>query len=70
MEGFLPFGTGRHSCLGQSLAMAELRLIIAKLIFNFDMHLSHTADCWDWGDQSTYIFWQKRPLEVRLSNIF
>ncbi|KAK6950625.1 hypothetical protein Daesc_007149 [Daldinia eschscholtzii] len=35
-EAVQPFSLGPRSCLGQNLAMAELRLIIAKLLWTFD----------------------------------
>lgn len=64
------------------LANAELRLVLARLLFTFDMRLAEESDRWDWGEQNTYIFWvsdlvllikfiltnekDKRPLNVAL----
>jgi cytochrome P450 len=64
---FQPFGLGRHACIGQSLAYSEMRLILARLFFAFDIELANAQDVWDWGSQETYIFWEKKPLNVRLS---
>ena len=64
---FQPFGLGRHGCIGQTLAYAEMRLILARLLFAFDIELADAADVWDWGTQKTFIFWEKKPLNVRLS---
>ena len=64
---FQPFGLGRHSCIGQSLAYAEMRLILARLLFVFDIELADAADVWDWGIQNSFIFWEKKPLDVRVS---
>jgi cytochrome P450 len=36
---FLPFGAGPHFCLGQHFAMAELALIAARLVRDFDLAL-------------------------------
>jgi cytochrome P450 len=44
---FQPFGLGRHSCIGQTLAYAEMRLILARLFFTFDVELADAADVWD-----------------------
>lgn len=57
MRGFQPFGTGRHSCLGMKLAYSEMRVVLARLIWGFDMKLGDSQDRWDWGVQNTYMFW-------------
>ena len=36
---FLPFSAGSRNCIGQSFAMAELKIITAKLIKNFQVSL-------------------------------
>jgi cytochrome P450 len=66
---FQPFGLGRHACIGQSLAYAEMRLILARIFFTFDIELADAADVWDWGSQETFIFWEKKALNVRLSMV-
>ncbi|TVY92225.1 Cytochrome P450 monooxygenase [Lachnellula willkommii] len=35
--GFYPFGFGPRSCPGQALAWAEMNLLVAKLLWNFDI---------------------------------
>lgn len=66
MSTYQPFGTGRHSCIGKVLAYAEMRLVLARLLFAFDVRLEDEGDRWDWGEQDTFIFWEKRPLNVML----
>ena len=39
------------------LAYAELRLTLARLLFEFDIKLADEKDRWDWGEQNTYILW-------------
>lgn len=63
---FQPFGLGRHSCIGMKLAYAEMRLILARLLYAFDISLADAEDVWDWGSQKTFIFWEKEPLRVVL----
>ncbi|KAF2822613.1 cytochrome P450 [Ophiobolus disseminans] len=46
-----PFSVGQRNCVGQKLAMAEIRAILARLC---------------WGQQKVYILWDKPPLMVRL----
>jgi cytochrome P450 len=36
---FMPFSLGKRSCIGQNLAMLELRVILANIIRNFDFQL-------------------------------
>jgi cytochrome P450 len=66
LSAFQPFQLGRHSCIGQSLAYAEMRLVLARLIYAFDIQLADPRDVWDWGRQKTFIFWEKEPLEILL----
>jgi cytochrome P450 len=64
---FQPFSIGRHQCIGQRLAWAELRLITARLLYTFDIEFADTR--WqgkDFVKQKTFIFWEKEPLMVRL----
>ncbi|KAF2185987.1 cytochrome P450 [Zopfia rhizophila CBS 207.26] len=66
MSTFQPFGLGRHSCIGMKHAYAEMRLILARLLYSFDITLADKKDRWDWGQQQTFIFWDKKPLKVIL----
>ncbi|KAF4412517.1 Cytochrome P450 monooxygenase 1 [Colletotrichum fructicola] len=51
----------------ENLAHAEMRLILSKLIFNFDMELVDPGD--DWLNQKSYLFWHKTPLKVYLTAV-
>jgi len=50
-----------------SLAIAEMRLILAKVLFNFDMKLVNPEE--NWADQKVYTLWDKRPLNVYLTPV-
>ncbi|KAF7915318.1 uncharacterized protein EAE98_011184 [Botrytis deweyae] len=39
-KAFTPFGTGRTSCIGKYLAYQEMGVVLARLIWEFDMRLS------------------------------
>ncbi|KAH3970332.1 hypothetical protein HBH52_168760 [Parastagonospora nodorum] len=69
MAGLNPFGAGRNSCIGVKLAYAEMRVALAKLIWVFDVRLDKEDGGWTWGEQETYIFWDKKPLHVVLTRV-
>lgn len=62
---FHPFSVGPKNCIGKSFALIELRVTVAKLLWNFD--LNRGEDDWDWTSQPAYFAWEKRPLYVQLS---
>ncbi|KAF7161804.1 hypothetical protein CNMCM5623_007269 [Aspergillus felis] len=61
-EAFQPFSYGPRNCLGQHLANAEMRLILAKVFWNLDMELCPESG--DWADQESYNLWNRPPLKV------
>jgi cytochrome P450 len=61
-----PFSMGPRNCIGQNLAKAEMRLVLAKMIWHFDMELADPKD--DWTRQRIYGLWDKNPLMVKLSS--
>ncbi|KAK4941794.1 hypothetical protein LTR10_018398 [Elasticomyces elasticus] len=63
---FQPFAVGRHMCIGQKFAWAEMRLILARLLYAFDISWDVAPTVEDWGEQQTFIFWQKEPLQIKL----
>ncbi|KAF2839020.1 cytochrome P450 [Patellaria atrata CBS 101060] len=63
---FQPFSMGGRNCIGQALAWVEMRLVIARLIYNFDMK---KAEGPDWIEQRTYMLWEKQPFSVHLTPV-
>lgn len=52
----------------QSLAYIEMRLILARVIWNFDMRIAN--DSLDWySRQKIYLLWEKGPLNVFLTPV-
>ena len=47
-----------------SLAYVEMRIILARMVFNFDMELDQPEK--DWADQECYVLWNKPKLMIRL----
>ena len=41
-----PFSLGPRNCIGKLLALAEAKLVTAKLVWNFDMELDGPHDTW------------------------
>lgn len=66
IDAFEPFLYGRHKCIGQKLAWSIMRLTLARLLFSFDM--KRIAGPQDFGEQKTFIVWEKRPLKIELVN--
>ena len=44
----------------------ETRLVVARMIWNFDMELCKETGP-DWDDQKAYTTWQKKPLIYKLT---
>ncbi|KAH7082035.1 cytochrome P450 [Paraphoma chrysanthemicola] len=65
LDASQPFLIGPRACIGRNLANLEMRLLVAKLVFNLDMKL--LDDDLDW-DRDTWVdtFWCKPPLMVRV----
>ncbi|RAH67354.1 cytochrome P450 [Aspergillus aculeatinus CBS 121060] len=59
-----PFSFGPRNCIGRNLAYVEMRIILARMIFNFDMELEDTES--DWLDQECHLLWDKSALMVKL----
>lgn len=48
------------------LAWAEMKLIFAKVMWNFDLELAEDKNVGEWNDQKVYLINEKTPLYVRL----
>nr|POE96394.1 isotrichodermin c-15 hydroxylase [Quercus suber] len=60
-----PFSFGPRNCLGKNLAYAEMRLILAKMVWSFDMELDARSQNW-MEDMRCSFFWKKPELAVHL----
>ncbi|KAF9877261.1 cytochrome P450 [Colletotrichum karsti] len=58
------FSAGPRDCIGKNLAWPEMRLIIASLLYNFDLELADPG--FNWLNQDSYGIWDKHPLWVKL----
>ncbi|KAK7956631.1 uncharacterized protein PG986_005853 [Apiospora aurea] len=60
-----PFSMGQRVCIGRSMAYAEMRLTMCKMLYNFDLELAEPDLDW-WNLQGTYLVWEKIPLMIQL----
>ncbi|KAH8655271.1 cytochrome P450 3A17 [Xylariales sp. PMI_506] len=60
-----PFSAGARDCLGRGLAYAEMRLILCRLFWNFDLELAEGYEDW-LKPQRVFIVWGKGPLLMKL----
>jgi len=61
---FQPFSSGPRNCIGKSLAYAEMRLVLAKLLWNFDLELEPESD--SWFPHEMVVIWNSPALHVKL----
>ncbi|EXJ66737.1 uncharacterized protein A1O5_09932 [Cladophialophora psammophila CBS 110553] len=64
-DAFKPFSTGPRDCIGRNLAYHEMRLILAHVLWNFDLRLAPQSRGWT-ESQRTFALWEKPPLMIEL----
>ncbi|ETS80734.1 hypothetical protein PFICI_08263 [Pestalotiopsis fici W106-1] len=58
-----PFSVGPRNCLGMNMAWHEMRLLLAKLLYSFDIDSDVGPE---WTEQNVYVIWDRKPLVCRL----
>ncbi|KAK1636338.1 cytochrome P450 [Colletotrichum phormii] len=59
-----PFQVGPRNCIGRNLAYAEIKIIMARSVWQFDIENAMDGD---WiGMQKVFMVWEKAPLWVKL----
>ncbi|TVY35494.1 Cytochrome P450 monooxygenase [Lachnellula subtilissima] len=59
-----PFSLGLRGCLGRNFALMEMSLILAKIIYVYDMELVEKDLDWE-GTSSVFVMWWKAAMKVR-----
>lgn len=62
----MPFSAGPRNCVGKNLAIAEIKLILGRVLYQFDMR--HAEPEKTWRTQNVWTLWDKPPLWVTLSD--
>ncbi|KAF2113821.1 isotrichodermin C-15 hydroxylase [Lophiotrema nucula] len=57
------FTIGPRSCLGKGLAWAEMQLVLAKLLWNFDISVAD-GEPLRWEDLRTFLLVEKKPIRI------
>ncbi|GAP90980.1 putative isotrichodermin C-15 hydroxylase [Rosellinia necatrix] len=66
LEALQAFNIGPRNCIGRNLAYAEMRLILARVIYDFDLRMADESK--DWIErQKAYTLWDRVPLNVYLT---
>ncbi|CAG8957787.1 hypothetical protein HYFRA_00000125 [Hymenoscyphus fraxineus] len=60
-----PFSFGPRNCIAQSLANAEMRLVLARILWAFDLELQPESK--NWMDQRAFALWEKPALMVKIT---
>jgi cytochrome P450 len=63
-----PFSFGPANCIGKNLAYAEMRVLLANLVWGFDLEGGEGADTW-LERNNVYGLWKKPELNVKLTRV-
>ena len=67
LDAFKPFSTGPRNCIGSRLYLAEARVLLARLLWTFDLQLEESNPD-SWLDQKAWLVYEPKALNVRLSS--
>ncbi|KAK3395454.1 cytochrome P450 [Sordaria brevicollis] len=63
LDALQAFSLGPRNCIGRNLAYVEMRWILARILFDFDLRGSPTTAKWI-DRQKAYVVWERVPLDV------
>ena len=61
---WIPFGAGRHRCVGAAFAMMQLKAIFAVLLRDWELELAQPPDSYR-PDMSKMVIQLQQPVRVR-----
>lgn len=56
---------GVRNCIGQNLAWAQMRLIMSKMMWNFDFERINGKTV-RWDDLKTWLLVEKAPIDIKM----
>ncbi|KAI0533247.1 cytochrome P450 [Xylaria digitata] len=62
-----PFSLGYRACPGKSFAMLQLSLMLAKILYTYDMEMLDPDVDWE-ANSRHWIMWWKPPIRIRAHN--
>ncbi|KAJ5113440.1 hypothetical protein N7456_001974 [Penicillium angulare] len=65
LDAVQAFSMGPRNCIGRNLAYTEMRLVLAHMIYNFDMELDEYSSGWI-KRQRAFNVWDRGPLDVKI----
>ncbi|KAF4491719.1 Cytochrome P450 monooxygenase aclL [Colletotrichum fructicola Nara gc5] len=68
LEASQPFSLGTRNCLGKSLGWMELRTVLAKMHFKYDLELLDPSMDWHASSQM-HTLWQKPTMKVTVQPV-
>lgn len=68
-KAFAPFSLGPRGCPGMRSTWMQCRLVVAKMLWKFDMELTN-GDKIDWErDLKMYAIWSRPDIMVRFTEV-
>jgi cytochrome P450 len=61
----MPFAAGLRDCVGKNLSYSEMCLVVARLLWNFDVEKVEGQEHWI-SNQRTFTVYHKSPLMIKL----
>ncbi|KAI6600232.1 hypothetical protein MCOR12_004749 [Pyricularia oryzae] len=65
---FRPFAAGPRDCIGKNLAYAEMRVVVARMLWSYDMELLPGQSEW-LSSQRSFLVFDKGQLNVKLTPV-
>jgi cytochrome P450 len=63
------FGWGPHICVGEPLGWAQMRLMLARMVWEFDIRDAGTENSRiEWGNQEVFAVIDKHRLDVTIAD--